>query len=240
VDQVYFGKTLRGFTFTYDTSSAAVVQSQLGLCGAFQAVMCGDIGSPGQPPCDPVPLRITQQPVSQTVDAGGVAAFRVEANGLPRPVVSNGSSRTPPSRVSPPAGGQPRRGGRPRGGILRQLRMAWKSGSKPGELVIPNVQPSHAGQYFVVFSNGLERLTSAVVTLTINTNPTPPRVECPDPESRWPALGCQPRTNLVVAPWQTAYFEVLVGGIRRRSSAGVIARTGRFGPICPGRPTTRW
>jgi hypothetical protein len=206
VDQVYFGESRRGSTFSYETNFGAAVQSEFGVCGAFQAANCGDVGSPGRA-CGPVALQIIRQPISQTVDAGGEVTFQVQAVGLPRPrgyqwyfndvvipIILPGADSIPV--VINYAG----------------CGLAWKTGPGPADLVISNVQPSHAGQYFVVFSNGLERLTSAVVTLTVNTNRTPPHIKCPPAELHFPAVDGHPWTNLIVSPRQTAMFQVLVRG----------------------------
>jgi len=206
VDQIYFGETRRGFTFAYDTNSGVAMQSELGVCGAFQAAICDDVGSPGWAPCGPVALRITQQPVSQTNDAGSDVTLSVRAVGLPQPryqwyfngtaLVSGGATNSSIPRLAGFAGCGP----------------AWIESPVPPDLTIPNVQPSHAGEYFVEVFNGLERITSAVVRLTVNTNPTPARLECP------PALACVPGDTdlappaLIVAPGQPAILTAMARG----------------------------
>jgi hypothetical protein len=207
VDQISFGESRNGFTFAFDANSGAVVPSTNPICGAFQAARCGDIGSPGFATCGPVPLQITQQLVDRTVDAGSEVTFQVEATGLPRPRhfqwYFNGApirNEVSEAAVVPVVVNYAGCG------------VAWKPGPKPTDLTIANVQPSHAGLYSMVFFNGLEYMTSAVVTLTVNTNPTAPRVECPPVELRFPLVGGQPQTNLVVSPFQTAMLQVLVRG----------------------------
>jgi len=207
VDQVYFGETQWGFTFAYDTNSGAAVQSEIGVCGAFQAATCTDVGSPGWAPCGPVALRITQEPISQSVDAGSAVMFSVQASGLPRPrgyqwyfngvAISNAAvtADSVPTLVNYAGCG-----------------LGWKTGPKPNDLTILNAQSAHAGQYFVVLTNGLERMTSAVVTLTVNTNPSPPQIVCPPLELCFSGVPGRAETNLVVAPLQTAQFAVLVRG----------------------------
>jgi hypothetical protein len=206
VDQFYFDVTQRGFTFTYDTDCGAAVQSELGVHGAFQAAACKDVGSPGWATNGPVPLRITQQPLSQTVDAGNDVTFRVEACGLPRPRgyqwYFNGIAL--PSATAVDA--------IPTLVNYAGCGLAWKVLPKATDLFIPNVQPAHAGQYFVVMTNGLERLTSAVVTLTVNTNPMPPRIECPPLDWRFSGVPGQSETNLTIFENQTAIFEVVARG----------------------------
>lgn len=207
VDQVYFDESRNGFTFDYDTETGAPRQSSNGLCGAVQAATCGDIGSPGRAPCGPVPLRISRQPISQTVDAGGEVTFRVEATGLPRPRGLRWYFHGAPI-PSTPAGSDTV----PMVVNYAGCGPAWTAVPKATDLTIQNVQPSHAGQYFAVFTNGLEKLTGAVVTLTVNTNLTPPRIECPPADLRWPVLSGQPENSLMVAEFQTASFEVVARG----------------------------
>jgi hypothetical protein len=204
VDQAYFGETTRGVTFISDSCGEFGAKSRVGECSAFQAVECDDIGSPGYALCGPIPLSITQQPASETVDPGMEVSFRVRACGLPRPhyqwyfngsPVSNATSNFVPIIVNYAGCG-----------------LAWRTGPEITDLTIPRVQPAHAGRYYAVLANGLERLTSVVVTLTVNTTPYRPRVECPPPEWCFPPINGLPQTNLVVAPWQTAEFEVLARG----------------------------
>lgn len=210
VDEVFFDQAVldQGITFVSDTHCGQFgVLSQVGVCGAFKAASCDDIGSPGFAPCGPVPLFITQQPVSQTVDAGSSATFRVRACGLPRPPPStgyqwyfNGAPIARPLLPLDPTVAVSYAG----------CGLAWTTQPDPSDLVIPEVQPSHAGQYFAVVTNGLERMTSAVVTLTVNTDPTPPRIECPADVWWFPPIAGQRQTNLIVSLWQTAFFEVKV------------------------------
>src|SRR6266496_118860 len=173
VDQVYFGETRRGFTFAYDPNSGSPLQSELGVCGAFRAASCDDVGSPGWAPCGPVALQITEQLVSQTADAGSDVTFHVRASGLPRPrfqwyfngaaLINASPTNSSVSRLVCFAG----------------CGLAWIESPMPPDLTILNAQPSHAGEYFVEVFNGLQRLTSAVVRLTVNTNPSSARLECP-------------------------------------------------------------
>ena len=207
VDEVFFDQSQNGFTFTYDTVCGDVVQSALGVCDAFQAANCRDVGSPGFAPCGPVPLCITQQPVSQEVDADSDVTFSVQACGVPRPRgyewYFNGAALATTASTA---------GGGPTLVNYAGCGLGWKTNPKATDLTIPNVRPDQAGQYFVVLTNGLERMTSAVVTLTVNTTPSPPRIDCLPPELCLSSVPGRPETNLVVTPLQTAQFAVRVRG----------------------------
>lgn len=209
VDQVYFGEARRGFTFDYDLSTAEPRISAAGVCGAFLAASdCGDVGSPGTAPCGPVPITITRQPVSQAVDAGSDVAFIVDAIGVPRPLrfewrhngevlPSNDSAVDQVPIVVNYAG----------------CGVGWKNPARRQDLIIKGVRPADAGSYFVVFDNGLMRATSTAVTLTVNTNPMPPRFGCPPGDVLFPSIAGQSLTTLAVTPLQTAQFEVIPRGI---------------------------
>jgi hypothetical protein len=208
MDEVFFGPSelYAGVTFISDPITGEFgVKSRLGACVAFRAVNCADVGSPGTNGCGRIPLSIARQPESQTVDAGTDVTLSVWAWGLPRPRGYQWYFNGTPL---------------PRAPLLSDMTpvvvsyagcgLGWRTSPKPNELRIPNVHPSHAGQYFVVFSNGLERLTSTVATLTVNTPVTPPRIECAPTEWWFPPLPGQRQRNLVLSPLQTATFDVFV------------------------------
>lgn len=90
--------------------------------------------------------------------------------------------------------------------------LAWQQVPSAIDLTLRDIQPADAGQYFVVFTNGLERMTSAVVTLTVNTSATQPRLECPQDVLWFPTPHGGRETNLIVFPWQPAVFDVVVRG----------------------------
>jgi hypothetical protein len=152
LDRADFGEALRGHTFTYDTNTGCMcVISQVGVCGAFQAAQGGDIGSPGRV-CGRVEMRFTCQPASVTVDTGRNAAFQVCVEGLPKP------------------------------------RYQWYFNDSPigprnadgNTLILTNVIPDQGGSYCVVLDNGLGKLTSSIVSLTvIPTNYAPVILEPP-------------------------------------------------------------
>jgi hypothetical protein len=93
--------------------------------------------------------------------------------------------------------------------------LAWKKPPKALDLFIPNVQPAHEGRYYAVLTNGLERLTSAVATLTVISTSMSPRLECPSVD--WCFTGVQDlaETNLIVAPNQIANLAVKALGFPR-------------------------
>ena len=208
VDAVFLGEATRGVTFTYETNFGEFgLKSVPGVRGAFVAAECTDVGSPATNVGRAVAMQITRQPVSQVVDAGTELFLSVEACGLPRPRgyvwYHNGTAvlniRAPEDFV-------------PTVVNYAGCGLAWKTSTKATDLIIPKVEASDAGQYFVVLTNGLEVLTSAVVTVTVNTDPSPPTVECPAAELRFPEMDGRPQTNLTVTPWQTAQFAVIARG----------------------------
>jgi len=204
VDQVYFGETFPGSTFAYDTNSGAALQSTQGACGAFQAATCADVGSPGWASNGPVALHILHQPTNQTVDAGSDVTLSVRASGLPRPRYQwyfNGAAISNPNR--PPF---------PTLVCFAGCGPAWTESPPPSDLTIANAQPNDSGNYFVEVFNGLEKLTSAVVRLTINTTPGPVRLECPPAPSCTPAGGELSPAGLSVTLGQTATFKVIARG----------------------------
>jgi hypothetical protein len=207
VDQLYFGETRRGFTFIYDTNSGQAVQSPWGVCGAFQAATGGDVGSPGYAPCGPVSLGITRQPVTNIhANAGENVTLSVEACGRPLPIFAwffNGAPLSKSNVVADTI---------PQVVYYAGCGVGWTATPKATDLLLSNVQPSQAGHYFVVITNGLERLTSAVVTVTVNTNPTLPQIECPRAALLLPGPAGHPQTNLIVARFQTATLTVLAHG----------------------------
>jgi hypothetical protein len=146
VDAVKFGRARRGRAFTYESESGLFgVFSSVGVGGAVAAELADDVGSPGTTP-GPLPVRVLQPPVDQTVDAGAGATFSVVATGFPRP------------RYQWSAGGS-------------EL-----VGETSETLTLVNVQPTDAGAYEVVVSNALNQVARAGAMLTVNTNPAAPTI----------------------------------------------------------------
>jgi len=74
--------------------------------------------------------------------------------------------------------------------------------------MLSGIQPGQSGNYSVAVFNGFQRLTSAVATVTVNTNPSPIQVECPPVETCVPCSGNAAPAHLVASPGQTAIFTV--------------------------------
>jgi hypothetical protein len=208
VDEVFFDQAVlnKGITFISDPITGGFgALSEVDICGAFRADQCDDIGSPGFAPCGPIPMTMTLQPKSQETDEGSPVTFRAQATGLPRPSkyqwFHNG---TPVASALATSDDMPR--------VVNYAGcgLAWKTPPHANDLVISNVQPRDAGQYQVVIANELEQLTSVIATLTVNTEPSSPRVECP-PDVWWfPPIGGQRQTSLIVSEGQPAIFDVSV------------------------------
>jgi hypothetical protein len=204
IDEVRFAKAERGVTFTYDTNTGAFSElSQEGVAGAFRAAMGGDIGSPGYGTNKgPVALHFTQQPTNLIAAPGTDVILKAQATGRPGPQyqwyfngvpvqVASASTFTVPRLV-----------------CFVGCGPSWRRAPDPNDLSLTNIQPGQSGSYFVEIFNGLERLTSAVVTVTVNTNPSPVFVECPPQDSCVPCAGADSPANLVASPGQTAIFTV--------------------------------
>lgn len=149
IDRVDFGLALRGHTFTYNPAT--------GEFGAYSAL--GGNGAfkavasddIGSPgvTTGPIPLSILQQPTNTTQDAGLDAEFSVRGAGFPRP----------------------------------SYQWFWNGSPIPGaiqsKLVVSAVQPSQAGNYTVLLSNGVNSVVSSAAALTVNTNPSPATILVP-------------------------------------------------------------
>jgi hypothetical protein len=149
VDSVEFGQARPGRAFTYEPETGLFgVFSAVGVNGAFAADKADDAGSPGFT-TGAVPIRILQQPLGQTVDAGMNATFSASAVSLPRPRYQWFADGVPIANAT------------------------------SATLVLSNVQPAMAGAYHVLISNGLAEATSIVATLTVNIEPAPPTILIP-------------------------------------------------------------
>ena len=203
IDEVWFGLARLGVTFTYETNFGTFSEfSEEGVAGAFRSADGADIGSPGYGTNKgPVALRITQQPVSQTVNSGSEIILKVSATGRPGPRYHwyfNGGPVPAAGTVSSV----------PRLVCFADCGPSWRLSPGPNDLALPGIQPGQSGNYSVEIFNGLERLTSAVATVTVNTNPSPIQVECPPGELCVPCAGTNAPGNLVASPGQTAIFTV--------------------------------
>jgi hypothetical protein len=169
VDLVEFGVASIGRTFAYDA-----VTGQFGTLSiaARNGAFAAELSSDVGSPgwtSGPVPLAIREQPQTQTLDGCGSATFQVVATGLPKP------------------------------------RFQWFrngssiEGATAGTLLIPSVLSNGESEYFVVLSNSLSVVTSAVAVLFVNANLLPPRI------IRRPV-------DSTVFPGQTAIFSVEVRG----------------------------
>jgi hypothetical protein len=148
-------------------------------------------------------MSIAEQPRTQTVEVGSDFTLRIRASGLPKPRGYQWYFNGAPLAAS---------------GLLPDQTaslvnfagcgLAWRSVPEATDLTIRNVQPEHQGDYFVVFTNGLQRMTSAVAAVTVNRTSTPPRIDCPADVTWFPAANGNRETNLVVSLSQTATFEV--------------------------------
>jgi len=139
-----FGAATAGSSFVHDPATGLFGTVSLpGAGGAFAAVENGDVGSPGTT-TGPVPLRITRQPVSVSVNPLATATLSVEADGMPRPRyrwLRNGEEVP--------------------GGTL-------------AELVVAGVDASKTGAYRVRLDNGLTSITSDPAEISLVEQPSPP------------------------------------------------------------------
>lgn len=169
VDTVQFERIRFGHTFTYD--------AQTGMFGAtseagIHGAFTADLTQDiGSPgtTSGPVPVQFLQEPSDQAVDGGMTATFTVRASGVPRPSYQWFAH----SNLIP--------------------------GATTSKLVLANVQPSDAGTYRVVITNGLTVATSRTANLSVNTNPTAPGI-------------LSAPVDVTVFNGQTAVFNVAVRG----------------------------
>ncbi len=145
IDSVDFDAAVRGSTFVYNPGTGKFdTFSTNGVNGAFKSAKADDVGSPGTT-TGPVPLSITAQPRSVSLNPGDTATLSVTASGLPRPFYQWYF------------GDQPIEGAR-----FASLR-------------VTNVIPSLTGSYSVRLSNGFQSLESTPATLSLNFIPEAPQ-----------------------------------------------------------------
>jgi len=193
----------KGITFVPDSAGSGVGPSQIGVCEAFRAASCDDVGSPGRAPCGPIAMSIVEQPRSQTVEVGTDLTLRIRAGGLPRPRGYQWCFNGTPLPASGPLPDDT-----PLLVNFAGCGLGWRPVPQATDLTIRNVRPEHGGDYFVVFTNGLERMTSTVATVTVNSTSTPPRIDCPADVIWFPTAEGSQQTNLAVSLFQRATFEV--------------------------------
>jgi hypothetical protein len=144
VDQVDFGDARQGSTFTYHAGTGLF--GYYSVEGVDGAFKAATRDDVGSPGVvtGPVELQFLSELTDVSVCAGIDAKFSVTAGGLPRP------------------------------------RYQWYfnsnalAGQTAATLTIRNAQAGNAGDYFVEISNGFEVKRSTNVSLSINTNLTPP------------------------------------------------------------------
>ena len=147
VDSVKLGPAQRGKTFVSDPKTGEFgVYSELG--DECGSCKAATSNDIGSPGTafGPVKLQIFQQPSNLVVCAGSDAMLSVHAGGLPRPKYQWLHNGVP------------------------------IPGATTNQCVITDAKLEDAGEYQVVISNGLERVQSTFVTLTLNTNPCPPQL----------------------------------------------------------------
>jgi len=170
VDQVEFGSATRGRSWTYDP--VAGVFGALSVEGVDGGWMAEGSDDVGSPgvPPRPIPLGILVQPAGVVANPGDTVVLRVEFKGLPKPV----------------------------------CRWYFNGGSDPvgtgQELILPGIVPDQAGRYRVVLDNGRSQAASDEATVTLRSEPSPPR---------W----VQDAADLDLYPGQSGVFRVLGTGV---------------------------
>jgi len=170
VDVAQFARARQGRAFSYDPETGFL--GAFSVAGVDGAFAADMADDVGSPGVNigPVPVRFLQQPIDQSADAETDVSFTVVAAGLPRPVYQWFAHGSPILNATNPT------------------------------LVLSNIQPSDAGVYHAWMGNGMSAATSAVATLTVSTNPTPPTI-------------VQPPADATVFGGQTAVFTVVARGV---------------------------
>lgn len=170
VDFFDFSQATRGSSFTYDS-----ITGEWGVpsvLGVGGAFQAETADDLGSPGTHtgPVALSFSEQPISVLANPGDTATFSVRHRGLPRPTFQWFHNGTP---------------------IV---------GARFPTYTVASAQLTDAGAYVVVLSNYFQVVTSAIATLTVSTNPDPPRF-------------VQSPTDLWVFPDQVATFRSVATGL---------------------------
>lgn len=191
MDAVQFGPGSEGRTFTRDPETGRFgVLSVIGVDGAYRASIRPEIGSPGIAPRR-IPMRITRQPQSASVNPGDAVLFEVAFVGLPVPKC-RWYHNTPGNVVG--------------------------TGET---LEVPEATAGDEGTYWAVIDDGLSAVTSDSATLRLNQQPSAPNfvksgadlAEFEGQQALFEVIATGlPRPNL---QW---FFEgvEIVGGVERR------------------------
>lgn len=134
------------------------------------------------PQCVSTPPGITQQPVSQSVVAGGTTGFTVGASGTEP--LNYQWQKLPPPYV---------------GGYSNLNDDGHYSGVATPMLAITSANSNDMANYRCVVTNALGSTNSAVAALTVTNATQPPEI-------------IEPPSDLTVAMGETAVFQVLAGG----------------------------
>lgn len=146
VDVVSFGAAIRGRTFTYNPTTGEFGIYSTNGVGGAFPAATRDDVGSPGTTTGPVPLVITQQPTNTNTSAGAPLTLAVTANGLPKPRYQWFRN----------------------GAIL--------AGETTSVFALTNAQPANDGNYFVVLSNGVQVVTSAVAQVTVSPAPSAPVV----------------------------------------------------------------
>ena len=225
LDEVSIRSAQRGISFTYDANFGSFTTlSATGIYGAFQAVIGGDVGSPGYHALPPVPIQTTIHPQSQTVDAGTDMVLKVRSIARPQPRFQWYFNDAPiEANIS---GGD----GVPRLICFAGCGSTWTQIPSSSDLVLSNIQPAQAGMYRVRVFNGLDEWVSEPAVVVVNTNPTSIQIHCPE-------LACSSgdgstMSGLAVREGQPATFTVQFSGYPTPTFAWSFSADGiHFSPI---------
>jgi hypothetical protein len=146
VDSVRFGPSGWGFSFTYDSNTGHF--GSLSESGTNGAFTADLTSDVGSPgtTAGPVPVQFLTEPADIEADGGMTVTFQAIAGGLPAPRYQ---------------------------WVFQNIPIP---GATASSLALSDVQPSDAGPYRLIITNGLSTATSGVAHLSVNTNPTAPGI----------------------------------------------------------------